>query len=103
MRRRNVLHRRAGGQSFPGIGALKNNEFVCSRPIARATTSNAPFGYQFVGPYPCQLEASRYCNEASTISSNGNIIPVGAPTGAERYLSIKLTGQNPGINLCFMR
>lgn len=87
------------GKSFPGVGQLKNDEIVCSCPITQASASSAPFGFQFVGPYPCQQEAFKFCSQNV---QNGSIIPVGAPPGAGRYLTIQLTGKDSALNECFV-
>ncbi len=88
------------GKSFPGLGQVKNDEIICSCPITQASASSAPFGFQFVGPYPCQQEAFQFCSQNV---QNGSIIPVGAPPGAGRYLSVQLTGKDPEINECFLK
>lgn len=88
------------GKSFPELGTLKRNEIICSCPITNSNPNTSPFGYQFVGPFPCQPEAFKNCTRA-TNDLDGTLIPVGAPTGAGRGLSITLTGRNPSINECF--
>lgn len=85
------------GNSFPGLGQLGKGEIVCSCPITKANTSVSPFGFQFVGPYPCQADAFKACTQSG---DNGDIIKVGAPPGAGRYLTIQLTGQSPQLNEC---
>lgn len=85
------------GQVFPGVGKLAANEIICSCPITKASTSNAPFGYQFIGPYPCQRRAFNVCNQNA---KNGDIIPVGSPPGAGRILTEALYGRNYAINEC---
>lgn len=89
------------GGSFPGFAKpLTPQEIICSCPISQASTANSSFGYQIIGPYPCQKKVFEQCGPAAN-ELNGAIIPVGAPTGAARYLSIKLYGQNPDVNECF--
>ncbi len=85
------------GQNFPGVGRLTNDEIICSCPITKANTSVAPFGYQFVGPFPCQRAAFDVCNKQTV---NGDIIPVGSPPGAGRILAQKLYGRNFALNEC---
>lgn len=88
------------GQVFPGLGKLREDEIICSCPITKANTSVAPFGYQFIGPYPCQTEAFNVCNKQTT---NGDIIPVGSPPGAGRVLSYALYGRNFRLNECRLK
>jgi hypothetical protein len=88
------------GKSFPGLPPLKQNEIICSCPITKAINNSDPFGYQIFGPYPCQNDYFKNCT-AVTNELNGTIIPVGAPTGAARLLTITLTGTNPPLNECF--
>lgn len=88
------------GQYFPGVGKVGKDEIICSCPITRSNTSVAPFGYQFVGPYPCQPQAFNFCNMNA---NNGSIIPVGSPPGAGRALSRALYGQHYAINECVMK
>ena len=87
------------GKQFPGLGKLKENEIICSCPITKTDTSTAPFGYQFVGPYPCNPEAFNVCNKKS---DNGVVIPVGSPPGAGRLLTQELYGRNFQLNQCRM-
>jgi hypothetical protein len=88
------------GKTFPGLPPLKQNEIICSCPITKAINNSDPFGYQIFGPYPCQKDYFKNCT-AVTNELNGTIIPVGAPTGAARILTITLTGTNPQLNECF--
>jgi len=89
------------GMTFPGFeGTLEEDEIVCACPITSATTANSPFGYQFVGPYPCQASVFEQCTR-ETNTRTGTNIPVGAPSGVPRALTIALTGENPDINECF--
>ena len=85
------------GQFFPGVGKVANDEIICSCPITKPTTSNAPFGYQFIGPYPCQKQAFSVCSQNAR---NGDIIPVGSPPGAGRLLTGLLYGRQFRINEC---
>lgn len=85
------------GKVFPGMGQLGPDEVICSCPITKANTSIAPFGYQFIGPYPCEQRAFNVCNLSA---NNGDIIPVGSPPGAGRLLTQELYGQNYRLNEC---
>ena len=85
------------GQIFPGVGQVGEDEIICSCPITQPTTANAPFGYQFIGPYPCQQEAFSVCSQKVV---NGTIIPVGSPPGAGRVLTEALYGRQYPINEC---
>lgn len=88
------------GKVFPGLGQLKEDEIICSCPITKANTSSAPFGYQFVGPYPCQQSAFDICNRQA---NNGILIPVGSPPGAGRLLSAELYHKTFKLNECIMK
>ncbi|MDQ6703632.1 MAG: hypothetical protein M3Z96_11295 [Pseudomonadota bacterium] len=95
-----ICFKSTSGKSFPGFPLLKQNEIICSCPITKAINNGDPFGYQIFGPYPCQQDYFKNCT-AVTNELNGTIIPVGAPTGAARILTITLTGTNPQVNECF--
>ena len=86
------------GKYFPGVGQLNADEIICSCPITTPTTANAPFGYQFIGEYPCNQQAFSVCTQKVV---NGSIIPVGAPPGAGRVLTQALYGRQYDINECF--
>lgn len=88
------------GKTFPGVGQLNADEIICSCPMTKPTTSSAPFGYQFVGPYTngCDQSAFDVCTQNVV---NGTIIPVGAPPGAGRVLTEALYGREYAINECF--
>jgi hypothetical protein len=87
--------------AFPGFTKpLAEKEIICSCPITEASTAKEPFGYQIIGPYPCQKKVFEQCGPAAN-ELNGTTIPVGAPTGSARFLSIKLYGKNPDLNECF--
>jgi hypothetical protein len=85
------------GQYFPGVGKVGKNEIICSCPITAPAQVNAPVGYQFIGPYPCQQQAFSVCNQQV---GNGSIIPVGSPPGAGRVLTEALYGRQFVINEC---
>lgn len=88
------------GQYFPGVGKVGPDEIICSCPITQPTSSNAPFGYQFIGPYPCNQQAFSVCSQKV---DNGSIIPVGSPPGAGRVLTEALYGRQYRINECFSK
>jgi hypothetical protein len=90
--------RSTSGQLFPGVGAVGEDEIICSCPIVVADTVNAPFGWQFVGDWPCDQRAFSVCDQDPRI---GDIIPVGAPPGAGRVLTELLYGQQYALNQCF--
>jgi hypothetical protein len=98
-------------QKFPGFdGRLGKNEIICSCPISTDATSGSSdsLGYQIFGSYDPQAAAGSRC-DASVCSacsvtnptSNGSTIPVGAPTGAGKFLALKLNGPPvPDLNEC---
>ena len=85
------------GKYFPGVGMVAKNEIICSCPMTKPADTNAPFSYQFIGPYPCRPEALSVCNQDVV---NGSIIPVGSPPGAGRVLTEALYGRQYPINEC---
>jgi hypothetical protein len=95
-----LCYSNTSGTSFPGFDEpLTDDEIICSCPITSATSGNSPFGYQFMGPFPCQESAFKACRR-DTNTNTGTSIPVGAPSGVPRLLTIALTGENPDINEC---
>src|SRR6266540_3238162 len=96
---------------FPGFERrLRNDEIICSCPISTETTPGSAnrFGYQVFGPYHltapkgsrCDASACAACSVPAP-TANGSIIPVGAPTGAGKFLTLKLNGPPlPDINEC---
>jgi hypothetical protein len=99
------------GQSFPGFNApLQADEIICSCPISTAATPGSTnplgLGYQIFGSYnPTAPAGSRCdpngCAACSVAVANGNTIPVGAPTGGGRLLTVLLDGRpNPKFNQC---
>jgi len=80
-----------------GVGMVGIDEIICSCPMTTPTTSSAPFGYQFIGPYPCQKQAFSACSQTV---GNGTIVPVGSPPGAGRVLTEALYGQQYPLNEC---
>jgi hypothetical protein len=99
------------GQRIPGFtGRLRGNEIICSCPISTAATpgSSDSFGYQVFGGYNpeapvgsrCDPDACSACS-VSNPNANGSTIPVGAPTGSAKFLTLKLDGPPvPDINEC---
>jgi hypothetical protein len=99
------------GQRMPGFtGRLRGDEIICSCPISTDATpgSSDSFGYQVFGPYHpgapkgsrCDASACAACSVPNP-TANGTTIPVGAPTGAAKFLSLNLDGPPlPDINEC---
>lgn len=97
-------------RTIPGFAGRLSREITCSCPISTAATpgSSNAFGYQVFGPYNPQAEAGKKCDPSGCAAcsvpnptANGSTIPVGAPTGAGKFLTEKLTGSVPAINECF--
>jgi hypothetical protein len=90
------------GPSFPGSDEpLAANQIICSCPITVADPDTASFGYQIAGPYPCEADFFKNCQSADTNKRTGTTIPVGAPTGSARILTLLLDGPPvPPINRC---
>ena len=98
-------------QRYPGFtDPLREDEIICSCPISTdATTgSSDSFGYQVFGPYHpgaaigsrCDANACNACSITNP-TANGTTIPVGAPTGGGKFLSLMLDGSPlPEINEC---
>lgn len=94
-------------KTFPGFeGRLQSDEIICSCPIS--TASSASFGYQVFGQYHptaprghrCEASACASCSVPAP-TANGSTIPVGAPTGAGRFLTVRLTDLPfPDVNEC---
>jgi hypothetical protein len=105
-----ICYNSTRGQKFPGFsGRLRPNEIICSCPISIATTpgSSDTFGYQVVGAYNPKAAVGSRCdaNACSSCSvtnptANGSTIPVGAPTGGGKFLTLQLEGSIPEINEC---
>jgi hypothetical protein len=99
------------GQRIPGFTKrLRGNEIICSCPISTDATpgSSDSFGYQVFGQYHpeaavgsrCDVNACAACS-VSNPTANGSTIPVGAPTGSAKFLTLKLDGPPiPDINEC---
>ena len=98
------------GNRFPGFnGRLQDDEIICSCPISTESTKGSTdnFGYQVFGKYHpkappgrrCDADACSSCSVPSP-TANGSTIPVGAPTGAGKFLTLKLDGAIPDINEC---
>jgi hypothetical protein len=96
-------------KTFPGFEGKLHREIITSCPIsigASPENSNA-LGYQVFGPYHPQAPAGQRCDASACAacsvpnpSSNGSIVPVGAPTGVGKFLTERLTGSVPAINEC---
>jgi len=96
---------------FPGFDVrLQHDEIMCSCPISTESTqgSTNSFGYQVFGQYDpnaptgsrCDANACASCSVPAPMG-NGSTIPVGAPTGSGRFLTLKLNGPPfPEINEC---
>lgn len=108
----------AYGQCDGGICSIRtakmadgslHKEIVCSCPISTAATqgSSNALGYQVFGPYHPQAPVGKRCDPSGCAScgvanptDNGSVIPVGAPTGGGRFLTLRLTGSDPALNEC---
>jgi hypothetical protein len=98
------------GQRFPGFtDRLGKDQIICSCPISTDTTvgSSDAFGYQVFGTYHPDAPIGSRCDpsacNASSVSkptANGATLPVGAPTGTAKFLTLKLDGSVPDINEC---
>jgi hypothetical protein len=84
-------------------------EVICSCPISTAATQGSAnaLGWQGFGPYHPQAPVGKRCDPSGCAAcsvanptANGSIIPVGAPTGGGRFLTLRLTGSNPDLNEC---
>jgi len=99
------------GQRMPGFtGHLRDNQIVCSCPISTDATSGSSdsYGCQVFGAYHpeeppgsrCDVSACNSCSVPDP-TANGSTIPVGAPTGAAKFLALRLDGPPlPDINEC---
>jgi hypothetical protein len=98
-------------QRFPGFaGRLRKDEIICSCPISTTATpdSSNSFGYQIFGPYHPEAPIGSRCDPSACSAcsvpnptANGTSIPVGAPTGGGKFLTLKLDGPPvPDINEC---
>jgi hypothetical protein len=87
---------------FPGFDEpLTEGQIICSCPITVADPDTATLGYQIAGPFPCEADYFRNCESASTNRRTGTTIPVGAPTGVARTLTLLLNGPPvPQLNRC---
>jgi hypothetical protein len=101
------------GKMFLGLDKLSSSELICSCPISTDSTigSASAFGYQIVGPYDPKARPGARCDPAgcaacsvSHPTRNGSIIPVAAPTGIGKFLTLKLYGPPlPDVNECRCR
>jgi hypothetical protein len=99
------------GQCDGGICSLRagDGEVICSCPISTGATagSSTALGWQVFGPYHPQAPIGQRCDASGCAScsvanptANGSIIPVGAPTGSGRFLTVRLDGSFPPTNEC---
>jgi hypothetical protein len=100
-----------GGICFsrPALDGDLQIEVTCSCPISTGATagSSTPLGYQVFGPYHPQAPIGQRCDASGCAScsvpnptANGSVIPVGAPTGSGRFLTVRLDGSFPPTNEC---
>ncbi|MEO1883413.1 MAG: hypothetical protein ABGX71_07550 [Methyloprofundus sp.] len=91
------------GTSWPFLGAVSEDEVVCSCPIA----ASAQIGFQFIGPADCDREFfDQYCGVQGDSSggdsvSTGTRLAIGAVTGSGTILTKLLDGHVPPISRCF--
>lgn len=98
------------GKTFPGLDKLSSSDLICSCPISTDSTKGSAnaFGYQIFGPYRPEAPRGARCDAGACAgcsvghpTANGSIIPVGAPTGTGKFLSLRLAGPPvPDINEC---
>jgi hypothetical protein len=88
--------------AFPGFSEpLADGQIICSCPITVADPDTPTFGYQIAGPFPCEADYFQNCESATTNRRTGTTIPVGAPTGVARLLTLLLDGPPvPPLNRC---
>jgi hypothetical protein len=93
----------------PDADASFHREVICSCPISTAATQGSAnaLGYQVFGPYHPQAPVGKRCDPSGCAScsvlnptANGSVIPVGAPTGGGKFLTLRLTGSVPALNEC---
>jgi hypothetical protein len=106
-----ICFKSSAHQRFPGFaGQLRGDEIICSCPIATDATagSSDSFGYQIFGPYHpdaplgsrCDASACGVCSVPNP-TANGTALPVGAPAGSAKFLTLRLDGPPlPDINEC---
>ncbi|OHU87925.1 MULTISPECIES: hypothetical protein [Pseudoalteromonas] len=96
------------GESFPGLGYIKDNEIVCACPPSQNPTKR----FQIAGPWSCEPGAKNENNECcdqdyynqmcsvSSVSTTGTKLAVGAPAGGAMAFSKLLDGSVPKLNAC---
>jgi hypothetical protein len=99
-----------GGICFTSTGMRgAGGAVTCSCPISTAATagSSDAFGYQTFGPYHPEAPVGKRCDASGCAScsvsnptANGSVIPVGAPTGSGKFLTLRLNGSIPPMNEC---
>ncbi|KZL15572.1 hypothetical protein [Pseudovibrio sp. Ad26] len=99
------------GKDFPGIGAVKEDEIICSCPSVPSPSA----GFQMAGPWSCapgDRNTDGTCCDKSfhdklcsvkSVNSTGTELMVGAPLGVATLLSKKLDGKDPAINRCVFK
>lgn len=91
------------GTDWPYLGAIREDEIVCSCPIA----ASPKLGFQFIGPADCDRGFfEQYCGikgggSEGTSVSTGTQLAVGAVTGSGTILTKLLQGNVPPTNRCF--
>jgi hypothetical protein len=115
--------------TFPGVGPVAANQIICSCPVTEPRKTlpqrEARVGYQITGPWQKQDGTactgsdsasdccssgpqwpqgdwfSKFCFPSDSKPATGDIVPVGAPTGTARALSLMLDGPpSPQVNMC---
>ncbi|HEY3180178.1 MAG TPA: hypothetical protein VGL25_15010 [Casimicrobiaceae bacterium] len=115
-----VCFNSTSGTTFPGVGAVGDNQIICSCPVTDPRKVGPQLGYQISGPWkradgtacgandsPSDCCSSAYLNQFcdasyGSVIPTGATIPVGAPTGAATALAALLGDLRP-INTCFER
>lgn len=98
-----------GGICFTSTGMGAGGSVTCSCPVSTAATagSSDAFGYQTFGPYHPEAPVGKRCDASGCAScsvsnptANGSVIPVGAPTGSGKFLTLRLNGSLAPMNEC---
>ena len=125
-----ICFRSTQGQDFPGsTKPIGPNQIICSCPVTEPRKTlpqrEARVGYQISGPWqkrdgtactgsdsasdccssgpqwPQGDWFSKFCFPSDSKPATGDIVPVGAPTGTGRALSLMLDGPpSPQVNMC---
>ena len=84
------------GTQWPFLGAISEDEIVCSCPPATA----AKAGFQFIGPADCDsVFFNQYCGITDS-KKTGTALAVGSVTGSGTILTKLLTGSVEPFNKC---